>query len=217
MQILVHKNPSLTITQRFFIEKSIELLYLGTIDSYRVRLNNSKTILEELRYCLKEFNNGRIKHFQSIKGKDKKNKAIVDEAIDLIDEEDNFLTFNSFSKEYFLDILRNLQEQDFKKAITCIDILIAENADYLPNIIIAIKGYINANDTSVSGLYKLDRSLNFLFSELIYKGFSKGFLYKLFYAVFVNTLTNAKTFDEHFNNFRDRILGGKRNIKWYSE
>lgn len=213
MQILVHKNTNLTITQRFFIEKSIELLYLGTIDSYRVKLNNSKTILEELRYCLKEFSNGRIKHFQTIKGKDKKNKAIIDEAIDLINDESNYLTFNTFTKEYFLGILRDLQEYDFKKAIACIDVLIADNADYLQNIISEIHGYINANDTTVNGLYKLDRSLNFLFSELIYKGFSKGFLYKLFYAVFVNTLTDTKTFEEHFTSFRDRIVGEKTDYK----
>src|SRR5690606_22656548 len=96
---------------------------------------------------------------------------------------------------------------------TCIDILLADNSDYLQNIITTIEGYINANDTSVEGLYKLDRSLNFLFSELIHKGFSKGFLYKLFYAVFVNTLTNAKTFEEHFTGFKDRILGEKTNYK----
>ena len=84
MQILVHKNKSLTTSQRFFIEKSLELLYLGTIDSYRVRLHNPKSILLELRYCLKEYKNGRIKHFNTIKSKDKKTKAIIDEAIDFI-------------------------------------------------------------------------------------------------------------------------------------
>lgn len=212
MQILIHKNTSLTITQRFFIEKSIELLYLGTIDSYRVRLNNSKSILEELGYCLKEFNSGRIKRFQTIKAKDK-NKAIIDEAIDLVNEEENYLTFNSFTKEYFLGVLKNLQEHDFKKTIACIDILIADNVLYLQNIITAIEKYISINDSTENGLNKLDRSLNFLFSELIYKGFSKGFLYKLFYGIFVKSLINTKTFDEHFSSFKARILGEKTEYK----
>ena len=69
MQIISHKNTALTICQRFFIEKSLELLYLGSIDSYRVRLNNPKSILEELKYCLQEFQVGRIKHFHTIKAK----------------------------------------------------------------------------------------------------------------------------------------------------
>lgn len=207
MQIPDHKNTSLTISQRFFIEKSLELLYLGTIDSYRVKLNNSRTILIELRYCLKEFSNGRIKHFHTIKGKEKKSRAIVDEAYEIIKCEDNFLTFSTFSKEYFLGILRDLQEHDFKKAIACIDVLMIDNTNYLQNIVNTIEGYILANDTTIDGLYKIDRSLNFLFSELIYRGYSKGFLYKLFYAIFVNSLTNTKSFDDHFNGFKDRVLG----------
>ncbi|WP_373493143.1 hypothetical protein [Aquiflexum sp.] len=213
MQIISHQNTSLSITQKFFIEKSIELLYLGTIDSYRVRLNNPKTILEELRYCLKEFNNGRIKHFHTIKGKEKKNKAIVDEAIELIKSEDNYLTFSTFSKEYFLTILRELQENDFKKAISCVDVLMKDNTDYIQNILIAIEGYIISNDLSVDGLFKIDRCVNFLFSELIHKGFAKGFLYRLFYGIFVKTLTNAKSFDENFSNFKERILGGESSYK----
>jgi hypothetical protein len=47
MQLINHLNTNLTSCQKFFIEKSIELLYIGSIDSYRVRLNNPKTILEE--------------------------------------------------------------------------------------------------------------------------------------------------------------------------
>jgi hypothetical protein len=213
MQIISHQNTSLSITQKFFIEKSIELLYLGTIDSYRVRLNNSKTILEELRYCLKEYSNGRIKHFHTIKGKDKKNKAIVDEVIELIKCEDNYLSFSTFSKDYFLNILRELQENDFKKAISCIDVLMKDNTDYVQNILNAIELNLNTNDNSVDSLFKIDRSINFLFSELIHKGFAKGFLYRLFYGIFVKTLTNARLFDEHFINFKARVLGEESNYK----
>ncbi|MBK7290099.1 MAG: hypothetical protein IPI78_07630 [Chitinophagaceae bacterium] len=81
MQIISHKNTGLTVCQRFFIEKSIELLYSGSIDSYRVRLNNPKSILEELKYCLEEFQAGRIKHFHTIKAKDKEKKALIEECL----------------------------------------------------------------------------------------------------------------------------------------
>ena len=34
--------------QRIFVEKGLELLYKDTIDSYRLRLHNPKSIIEEL-------------------------------------------------------------------------------------------------------------------------------------------------------------------------
>lgn len=213
MQIISHQNERLSVCQRFFIEKSIELLYLGTIDSYRVRLHNPRTILEELRYCLIEFDNGRIRHFQTICGKEKKNKAVVEEAIELIKCEDTQLIFSSFSKEYFLQILRELKENDFKKAILCIDILLLENQEYIRNILAALEVNIRTNQTSLEALHKIDRNINFLFSELIHKGFSKGFLYRLFYAIFVKTLNNSKSFDEHFNSFKERVLGEQSEYK----
>ena len=45
MQIIDHKNTTLTVCERFFIEKSLEMLYLGTVDSYRAKINNPKTIV----------------------------------------------------------------------------------------------------------------------------------------------------------------------------
>src|SRR3982074_1327014 len=118
MQIISHKNASLTICQRFFIEKSLELLYLGSIDSYRVRLNNPKTIMLELKYCLQEFEIGRIKHFHTIKAKEK--KAIVDEAIALLAYNPNYLIFSSFSQKYLEQLLKTLDEYNYKKVISCI-------------------------------------------------------------------------------------------------
>lgn len=205
MQLFIHKNTNLTVCQKFFIEKSLELLYAGTIDSYRVRLNNSKSILEELNYCLKEFSKGRIKHFHTIKAKEKESKAIVDEAIVLL-EADKYLVFNSFSKEYFKQLLLNTNEHNYKKVISCINILLSENANYLQNSIRKVEELINENATTINSFQEIDRTLNTIFSELISKGFSKGFLYKLVYGIFVNTLDDTKSFATHFNNFKSRIL-----------
>lgn len=209
MQLIPHKNTTLTICQKFFIEKSLELLNIGTIDSYRVRLNNSKSILEELNYCLKEFSKGRIKHFQTIKAKESGSKAIVDEAISLIETDTNYLVFTSFSKEYFKQLLNNLKEDNYKKVVSCIDILLTENANYLQNSIQQLEVLINANLTTIEHFQVIDRTLNAIFSELITKGFSKGFLFKLVYGIFVNTLDNTKTFADHFDNFKTRIQNDK--------
>lgn len=204
MQIINHKNPGLTVNQRFFIEKSLELLHLGSIDSYRVRLHNPKTILEEIRYCLKEFQQGRIKHFHTIKGKDR--KALIDEAALLLKYEPNYLQFSSITQKYLEHLLNNTTEQNFKKLISCIEILLSENYNYLTKVIDGVEALIVANNTTLNGLEQLDISLNILFSELISKGYSKGFLYKLVYGIFVNTLKADANFYDHFDNFRNRLL-----------
>lgn len=209
MQIIYHKNTTLTICQKFFIEKSIELLYYGSIDSYRVRLNNPKTVLEELRYCLKEFEIGRIKHFHTIKAKEKEKKALINETLKLLDYNPNFIEFNSISKSYLEQLLNKIDEYNYKKVISSIDILLSENQDYLDRTIIGLKEIIDLNDNSLIALENLDKTLNILFSELISKGFSKGFLYKIIYGIFVNTLKPGSNFDAHFENFKTRISDSK--------
>lgn len=203
MQIITHKNSDLTICQKFFIEKSLELLYIGSIDSYRVKLNNPKTILVELKYCLKEFVNGRIKHFQTIKAKDK--KAIIDEAISLLKSNPNYLIFSSISQNYLEQLLKTIDESNYKKVISCIEILLRENSDYLALVVNGMEQLILTNDKRLCELEKMDKTLNILFSELISRGYSKGFLYKLVYGIFVNSLLDGKNFNEHFNNFKNRI------------
>lgn len=205
MQIIYHKNTTLTISQKFFIEKSIELLHYGSIDSYRVRLNNPKTVLEELRYCLKEFEIGRVKHFQTIKSKEKEKKALINEALMLINYKPSFIEFNSISKNYLEQLLNKIDENNYKKVISSIDILLNENQDYLTKVITGLKDLIDLNDNSLVALENLDKTLNILFSELISKGFSKGFLYKIIYGIFVNTLKLTNSFNSHFENFKIRV------------
>ncbi len=181
MQIIRHKKTDLTISQKFFIEKSIELLYFGTIDSYRVKLNNPKTILEELRYCLNEFEAGRIKHFHTIKAKEANKKGLVDEAIKLLsDKDENQLVFRSVSKDYILTSLKELNENNYKKIASILEILLKENPMYLNKLIDEVKNLLDANISDFDHLIKIDKILAKLFSELINKGFSKGFLYKIF-------------------------------------
>jgi hypothetical protein len=209
MQLINHKNQGLTICQKFFIEKSIELLYIGSIDSYRVKLHNPKSILKEVKYCLEDFQVGRIKHFHSIKAKEKDKKAIIEEAISLIKEEPNYLIFNSISINYLEQLLTHANEFNYKKIISAIDILLDENNDYLSNVIDGLQLLINANQTPLPDLQKIDTSLNILYSELIGEGFSKGFLHKLVYGIFRNSLIPGNNFDDHFANFRIRLLTNK--------
>lgn len=213
MQIINHLNTNLTTCQRFFIEKSIELLYIGSIDSYRVRLNNPKTILEELKYCLEEFEVGRIKHFPTIKAKDKDSKALVDEALILLDYEPSYLKYTLISKSYIKQLLSTLNEHNYKRVIFSIEIILSENQDYLETVLNGLEQLINANVSELSELEKIDKTLNILFTELISKGFSKGFLYKLCYGIFVKSLIPQNHFNTHFINFKNRIIDVENEFK----
>ena len=203
MQLISHKSTNLTIAQKLFIEKSLESLYLGSIDSYRVRLNNPKTILIELKYCLQEFQAKRIKHFHTIKSKDK--KTIIDEALVLLKYPVNFLEFNLLSKVYILRLLKDTDEFNYKKTISALDLLLNDNENYLTAVIEGLQELITQSDGNFEDLEKIDIAINILFSELINRGYSKGFLYRLIYGIFVGSST-SDSFDEHFKSFTTRVL-----------
>ena len=52
--------------QSFFKRRMVELLDKHTLDSYRVRTNNSMTILKELRYVLVSWVDGNVKRFETV-------------------------------------------------------------------------------------------------------------------------------------------------------
>ncbi|WP_293926377.1 hypothetical protein [Sphingobacterium sp. UBA6320] len=205
MQVINHKKNGLTICQRFFIEKIVEMLYMGTIDSYRVRLNNPLTVMEELRYCLQEFKNGRIKHFHTIKTKENKKYALIDECIDSLSLTPNYLNFHSISQKYLNTTLKNIDEHNYLKVISCLSVLRKENTNYLSHVINGLKQLITANNHAVEELEKIDITLNILLSQLINIGYSKGYLYKIAYSTFVNYLTDEKSFDAQFDIFEQKI------------
>ena len=189
MQVIEHKIPNITTPQKFFVEKGVELLYRGSIDSYRVRVKSPKSILEELRTCLTEFEIGKIKHFQTIAGH-KDVPSLKEEAIALVNKEKNYLKFNSFSKDYFIDQLRGLSETGYKQVRNCISFVLRENENYLNELIAILKEVLlkelEPQERLDARLTEIDKITNILFTELIDKGYSKNFLYRFFTAVFVN-------------------------------
>src|SRR5690606_12624421 len=108
--------------------------------------------------------------------------------------------------EYLTLLLNDLNEDNYKKVISCLKILLEENSDYLERVVDGIETLIKADISSFESLCEIDTSLNILFSTLINKGYSKGFLYKIVYGIFVHSLKNGNDFYNHFNNFKLRIL-----------
>src|SRR5690554_3974707 len=133
MQFVKFREQSFNVVQAYFIERSIELLYMGSIDSYRVKMHNPLSILIELKKCLEDFQIGKIKHFKTIKTPGDK-YSLVDELIDLINSKPNFLKFKSISELYLIKLCKTLSENNFKKLIITLDILIQDNLDYIESI-----------------------------------------------------------------------------------
>ena len=214
MQLFEHKLTTLTVPQKYFIERAIELLYRGTIDSYRVRVKNPKSILQEIKLAIEAFEKGQIKHFISIAGKegavkDKPQFALKDEALTLSIVEPNYLVFNTFSKLYFLTILKGLSETNYKQLKNCLAILLRENINYTEAVISGLKDLLviapSSNEEMFILLGKIDRTINFLFTELLDSGFSKGFLYRHIYGLFINSLVEGENFNDKFSAFETRI------------
>jgi hypothetical protein len=56
MQQIIFRYES-NLMQQLFVEKVLECLYLGTLDSYRLRLHNPKTAIEELVHVTHQVRN----------------------------------------------------------------------------------------------------------------------------------------------------------------
>lgn len=209
MQIIYHKSTKLTIAQKFFIERSIELLFRGTMDSYRVRVRNPKTIMTELRDTILAFERNQIKHFISIANSDKNKYALKNEAIDCLALQPNYLIFKTFSHSYFDILLKNLTENNYKQVKDCLSILLSENENYLDKVIAGLKTLLLKNPTDQTEQYilmgELDVTLGILFTELLEIGFSKEFLSRFIFSVFVNKLDDSVEFQSKIDDFLDRI------------
>ena len=90
----------LTRAELFFVEKSGELLLKDTIDTYRLRLNNPRTILLELIQIISLIENKSLK--------DKYGKVLAEEAVELLREEE-ILGFSSINKGYALKVLSSTE------------------------------------------------------------------------------------------------------------
>ncbi len=133
MKKLTFKIETLSLTQKFFIEKAIELLYRGTIDSYRVRVMNPVTILEELIAVAKGLNEGRVKDFKTL-------NSSIQETISLLksDKEDNVLIYTLFDVDYFIELLDKINKETFDENFLQLKnsakIILRDNKDYLSNL-----------------------------------------------------------------------------------
>ena len=206
MQITKFKNRTYNIFQKFFIERALELLHVGSIDSYRARVMNPNTILSELLECLLHFKKGRILNFETVEN-------IRDETREMLTK-DSFIKFKTFSREYMISLLDEMKKDDYQKVINCLKISIEENQRYLNELIKALKKLIFQDDIDSENKFlefrKIELIVAPLVTELLRSGFSKSYLYRFLSAFFV--YKPKDTFEQSFDEF---IKITKRQKKTY--
>ena len=189
-QVKINIPTSTTQAELFFVEKSFELLTENTIDTYRLRLHNPKTILTELLYLIKSYYDHNIAEDYA--------KAACDEAKDLISL-DKELRYVEIDRNYFLEILGR---KELTKISYAINILLKENEDYLKilfdNILIEIARLNDKPMIYPSDLKRLNFLISFLYVELRKIGFNKIYLHRTIRAIF-SANNHGDTFLERFN------------------
>ena len=206
----VKTNFRMTIAERFFLEKIFELLHRETIDSYRLRLHNPKTIIIELKNVLDDLKKNKLRN---------KNYAetLINETIRLVDEE-NELEFIGIRKSYFRKIIdqkKNGGSIDFSQIFYGLCQILLDNKKYLEKLFDSIQLEINRiNNIDIVTpieLKDLNRMVGYLFVELKNLGYSKTYLHRFSRAVFSGPRTN--NFQDGFNALKTLI---ERELEMFS-
>lgn len=169
-------NPTYLTPERFFVEKLAEHIHPKTLDSYRVRLNNPKASLAEVKFVLTDFHNNKIKHF------DKTVRPVLDEAAGFIDQDDT-LDYGKVNKDYYKQLLKDSKQADYHSLFYATNAILKVNQNYLEKLCGMVEAEIARLVAQVTPLepyelIKLDGLIEFLATELVNSGYSKSYLFR---------------------------------------
>lgn len=180
-KIQIYHYP-LTVPEKFFLEKTVELLDPQTIDSYRLRMHNPLTILIELTNVIIDLNHNKLKNKSYA-------TELIKEAESLLKTE-NELIFKSISKEFYMKLLscKNGGKPDLTQILYATKLIIKDNGDYITLIFNKINDELSKlnliAELSVSDFKILNGIVGYFYIELIKKGFSKAYLNHFFRSIF---------------------------------
>lgn len=182
---------SSSIAQKFFLQRVLELLHRQTIDSYRVRVLNTISSLNEVKDIYIRFLEGSVKSEDTL-------LSSMKECVNLL-EKDDVLKYGSIAKEYVITKVftcPNKSKSDYKIVCFVIDTILGENADYCDNLIAEVKRLVNQDlpEDPYPILEKIDSLSGNMVTELIRLGYTKSYLFSFF----------RKKFKEDLSNFADR-------------
>lgn len=201
MQNITFKYP-VNIIERLFIEKGSELLYKDSIDTYRLKLHNPKTLIEELISVCFSAKNGVLTNNDYA-------NATSAELIKLLNENNDGLNFSKVNRNHYLTILKETKKENYDRIIQSSKIILKDNTNYVEVLFDNIKGIIDTYDiaepdeaTSKNIKKNLIVLQNYKFIELINKGFNKQYLYYFFQVIFIYNKNINLTFSERYEIFK---------------
>lgn len=173
------KKETITITasraERYFIERSFEMLDGTTIDLYRIRLHNSISLLSELAEVTFKYKYRQLKHHHYIDN--------VAQEVQKSLFKDEILNWGLYSKEYFCSLLRDTQRNTDKIYIVA-KTLLKYNTDYNKKLYEALLTELETlNKEGVETTINVRRLSKLLSSTLVAlrnKGFSKEYIRGIF-------------------------------------
>jgi hypothetical protein len=208
---MANKFKKYNISQRFFVEKMLDLYYEYVIDSYRVRVHNPISLLEECNNLIEDWNFDKIKRFDTL-------KQVFQELILLLKNDlDDTVDYGFTGKSIFIDKLETLSKCDEKNIDTNglyelkyhIIYLLRINKDYINNLILKIENLLTFTKTDIASCIphfdKLSTNIGFFATELTRIGYSKVRVYQIFSRTFIASQKD-RTFDENWSYIKDELL-----------
>lgn len=201
---------SYTVPEKIFVQKLDELIHSKTIDTYRNRIHNPKSVLVELKSVINGIKKGTIKNDDHI-------KYVAKEANELLTDQCG-LKFNRISLKLFKKLLSGVNKENWDDILHCINVCLYENENYcselFENLINEInevnKDYERYKESKKEGrtsgwsAVRISKWTNYLVTEIVFIGYSKSRLRQINYKYLI---ASRKSFIESFQGFREIITG----------
>lgn len=189
----------ITSDQKLFVEKGLELLHTKTIDTYRLRLHNPKTIIEELVSVCQALKSGYLANPSYA-------KSTADEVSNILGNNEHGLCFNSVNMDYYVKLIKTGGKGTYNRMIQASKLVLMDNTDYLESLLVQIQEMLY--QTGSQPLNHNDKKKMMLLThysgiELVNMGFTKRYLYDFFKAIFVRKDNEEFTFEKRFEAWRE--------------
>ncbi len=195
--------------QEYYVSRLAEINCQNTLDTYRVRSNNTITLLGELDNLCEGWFHQRIKQFETVQN-------TINELLTAL-ENDTFLDYGCYPKNALQNILNDYNKEGKnerkigKKVSYLIREIMRQNEDvYLHNLTSEIERYLfddNEHDDTLflSKLGAMDALLLNWSAEIIRKGHSKSYLYFQIKDL-EKDIAKGKGFEDAYHSFLNPIL-----------
>ena len=165
---------------KYFFNRSFEILYRNSFDSYRLSLNNPFIIFDELNTVALKYSKNKVKNFKPTVS------DLGNEAFDFLKSPflNNLLLFETFSQTQITDLLDNtcvktINDAKIRSIRLISRTIIKNNSDFKGTLIERVKFLLTEDKNS--NYLELDTLTGWLHSQLIFNGFSKYYIANSFH------------------------------------